>query len=102
MPILTKPNSSLQSLRTLPPFPPVATKLMQLIKQDNADFRQAANLLKTDAALTVEVLRLANASSGGARFPVTSLLQAISLLGVTRIVSLSATLCVARLLKPVS
>jgi len=89
-------------LRMLPPFPPVATKLMQLIKQDRSDFRKAVDLLKSDTALTVEVLRLANSASSGARFPITSLLQAISLIGVNRIVSLAATLCMGRLLKPVA
>lgn len=75
---------------------------MTLIRQENADFRQAVELLKTDAALTVEVFRLANSAGGGAKHPITSLLQALSLLGVNRIVSLATTLCVGRLLKPVA
>lgn len=102
MPTLTQPNPSLQSLRTLPPFPVVATKLMALVRQETADFRKVVELLKTDAALTVEVLRLANSASGGARFPITSVLQALSILGMNRIVSLATTLCVGRLLRPVA
>jgi HD-like signal output (HDOD) protein len=75
---------------------------MTVMRQENADFRQVVELLKTDAALAVEVLRLANSAGGGSRYPVTSLLQAISLLGANRIVSLAATVCVGRLLKPVA
>ena len=75
---------------------------MVLVRQENADFRKAVDVLETDAALTVEVLRLANSASGGARFPITSVLQALSILGMKRIVSLAITLCVGRLLRPVA
>ena len=55
-----------------------------------------------DTGLTVEVLRLANSASGGAKFPINSVLQALALLGVNRIVSLATTLCVGKLVKPVA
>jgi HD-like signal output (HDOD) protein len=99
---LTKPNPSRLALRNLPPFSPVATKLMTLLRQENSSFKDAADLLKSDAALTAEVLRLANSPSAGLRFPTTSVLQALSVLGVNRIASLAVTLCVGRLLKPVA
>ena len=75
---------------------------MTLLRQENTSFRDAADLLKSDAALTAEVLRLANSPMTGLRFPTTSLLQALSVLGVNRIASLTTTLCVGRLLKPLA
>ena len=75
---------------------------MMLLRQENTSFRDAAQLLKSDAALTAEVLRLANSPMAGSRFPTTSLLQALSVLGVNRVASLTTTLCVGRLLKPVA
>lgn len=102
MSALTKLNPSRLALRNLPPFSPVAARLMTLLRHENAGFREAADLLKSDAALTAEVLRLANSPTSGLRFPTTSLLQALSVLGVNRIASLTTTLCVGRLLKPVA
>lgn len=102
MSTLNKPNSSLQMLRSLPPFPPVAAKLMNLLRQENTNFSDAVELLKKDASMTIEVLRLANSASAGSRFPITTLLQALSTIGVNRIISLATTLCVGRLLKPVA
>ena len=99
---LTKPNPSRLGLQNLPPFLPVATKLMALLRQESTSLRDAADLLKSDAAMTAEVLRLANSPMAGLRFPTTSLLQALSMLGVNRISSLTTTLCVGRLLKPVA
>lgn len=75
---------------------------MGLLRQENTSFKEAADLMKSDAALTAEVLRLANSPMTGLRFPTASLLQAMSVLGVNRITSLTATLCVGRLLKPVA
>ena len=75
---------------------------MMLLRQENTSFRDAADLLKSDAGLTAEVLRLANSPMAGLRFPTTSLLQALSVLGVNRVSSLTTTLCVGRLLKPVA
>jgi HD-like signal output (HDOD) protein len=86
----------------LSPFSPVAAKLMTLLRRENSSFREAADLLKSDASLTAEVLRLANSPMAGLRFPTTSLLQALSVLGVNRIASLTTTLCVGRLLKPLA
>ena len=99
VPISAKTSPSLHTLRALPPFPPVAAKLMNLLRQENVDFRHAVELMKLDPSITTEVLRLANSASSGSRFPTTSLLQALSVLGVSRIVSLATTLCVGQLVK---
>jgi len=73
-----------------------------MLRQGNVSFVDAADLMKSDASLAAEVLRMANSPLVGLRYPTTSLLQALSVLGVSRIVSLTTTLCVGRLLKPVA
>jgi len=75
---------------------------MTMLRQGNVSFVDAADLMKSDAALAAEVLRMANSPLIGLRYPTTSLLQALSVLGVSRIVSLTTTLCVGRLLRPVA
>lgn len=89
-------------LRSLPPFPPVAAKLMNMLRQEDANLDDAIELMKNDASMAMELLRLANSAAAGTRFPITTMLQALSVLGVNRIVSLATTLCVSRLLKPVT
>jgi HD-like signal output (HDOD) protein len=99
---LSKPNPSRLVLRNLPPFSPVASKLMTLLRREEMNFKEAAELMKSDAAMAAEVLRLANSPMTGLRFPTTSILQALSVLGINRVASLTTTLCVGKLLKPVA
>lgn len=90
-------STALSALRNLPPFPPVAVRLMSLLGQDRTSFAEAAQLLSTDAGLSAEVLRLAN-SPLGARYGASSVLQALSILGLARVSGLVLTLSVARFL----
>ena len=102
MTTLSKPTPSRLVLRNLPPFSPVASKLMTLLRRDGVNFKEAAELMKSDAAMSAEVLRLANSPMTGLRFPTSNILQALSVLGINRVVSLTTTLCVGKLLKPVA
>ncbi len=86
------------ALRNLPPFPPVAAKLIALLARRDTAFGEVARLLSSDAALSAEVLRMANSPFGG-RYGTNSILQALSLIGVTRVSSLVVTLSVSRLLQ---
>jgi HD-like signal output (HDOD) protein len=90
------------SLPNLPAFSPVASKLMMIFGHEHVNFREAADLVRSDAAFSTEILRLANSSLTGMRFPCLSILHAITLLGVKHIASLATTLCVGKLVKQVS
>jgi HD-like signal output (HDOD) protein len=87
------------ALRNLPPFPPIAGKVISLLGSESFSFKEIADTLKTDAALSGEVLRLANSALVGARYPVTTIPQALPLLGSTRLTGLLLTLCVSKFLK---
>ena len=75
----------LSGIRSLPPFPTVAAKLLGLINNDDSGFREVSRLLMTDTALSSEVLRLANSAVFGFRQEVTTILKALCLVGTNRV-----------------
>lgn len=88
------------ALKNLPPFPPVASKVIRMLTSDFVSFQAVGDALKTDAGLSAEVLRLANSPLiATTRYEVTSILQALNLLGVKRLAGLVMTLALSKLLK---
>src|SRR5437016_1877293 len=98
--MLTESSPSRLAAPNLPAFSPVASKLMTLLRREQVNFREVAELIKSDAGLSVELLRLANSPITGVRFPPTSILHALSILGVRQVASLTTTLSIGKLLKP--
>lgn len=82
------------------PFSPVALRLLQLVRDEDVSFREVAVLMSRDPALSAEVLRLANSPVFGTRSEVRSVLQAISLLGLKRVMPLFMTSAVSRFCWP--
>jgi putative nucleotidyltransferase with HDIG domain len=87
------------ALKNLPPFPPVACKVMNLLGRPDISFREVGDTLKTDAALTAEVLRLANSALAGPKYRVTSVMQALAMVGSDRLAGLLLTLSLSKILK---
>src|SRR5579862_5627976 len=52
-------SNKLSGIKSLPAFPAVACKLLGVISNDDADFREVSRLIMTDTALCGQVLRLA-------------------------------------------
>ena len=75
----------LSGIKSLPPFPAVAAKLLGLINDDDSGFRDVSRWLMTDTALSSEVLRLANSAVFGFRQEVTTILKALCLVGTNRV-----------------
>ncbi len=65
---------------------------MQLTSSGSAHLSEVQEVLRTDAAFSAEVLRLANSPLLGTRREVTSILQAVAMLGFERIKALTTTL----------
>ncbi|MEO7145382.1 MAG: HDOD domain-containing protein [Bryobacteraceae bacterium] len=86
-------------LRNLPPLPAIATRLLRLLGNEDVSFLEVANLLRSDAALSAEVLRIVNSPLFATR-RVDSILQALSLLGVERLNSLVMMLSLCKFLAP--
>ena len=92
MPHQTAERAHLPSvLNDLPPFPIVAIKALQLVSNEKAPMRELSELIRTDAALSGEILRIANSALYGLRIEVESALTAMVLLGLDRIKSVVVT-----------
>ena len=70
-----------RSLQQLPQFPAVATKVLRALSDDHAQMQEIERLVRADAALSSEVLRIVNSPLYGLSSPVSSVKQALMLLG---------------------
>jgi putative nucleotidyltransferase with HDIG domain len=87
------------ALKDLPPYRPVARKLMRLTAQMDVQLEQIQQVLRMDAAFTADVLRLANSPLIGVRREIKSVMQAVMMLGLERIKALATTLSLRVFLK---
>jgi putative nucleotidyltransferase with HDIG domain len=79
------------ALEGLPPFPPVATRILEVLSQEDAVLVQIAELIRMDAAFTAELLRLANSAAYGFASRIDNVARAIMLLGTERVKALTMT-----------
>jgi HD-like signal output (HDOD) protein len=76
----------------LPPLPEIASRLMQLLRdEDAADPRNVAELVGNEPAMTASILRMANPASFGGLRPVAELDEAIARLGMRQVGALVTT-----------
>ena len=81
-------------LSSLPPFSPAACRLLQLMGDETADFREVSRVLSVDAALSSQLLRVANSALLGCRHEITSIMQAMFVLGVDRLRDIVITVAI--------
>ncbi|MCP5114463.1 MAG: HDOD domain-containing protein [bacterium] len=81
------------SLRDLPPFPWVTTKVLQLFVApiEEIEMVKLTDLIRADASLSSEVLRRANSAAYGFRSQVSSIEHAVAMIGFDRVRSLTLT-----------
>ncbi len=72
----------------IPSMPQVAARFLEIIQDPDFEYRDVVELLSTDPGMTGEILRLANSPLFGVTRKITSLAQALTLLGLKRIRSL--------------
>jgi putative nucleotidyltransferase with HDIG domain len=87
------------ALRELPPFPSIAVKLLQLLSDEEVQVKELIELLRSDAALSAELLRRANSAMYGARTQVSSLQQGLVLLGFDQVRSLAMAVALGSYVK---
>ena len=75
----------------LPPFPQVAVRVLQLASDENVQLHQLCDLIATDPAFASEVLTVANSALYAPRYPSTSILQAIAILGANALQGMCVT-----------
>ena len=77
------------ALRLLPPFPAIAHRILALAGQEDASPQEVGGLIRLDASFSAELLRFANSALFGVRREVTSLSQAVAILGMDRVKSMA-------------
>ena len=86
----------------LPPLPPIASQIMKMCRDESTEVEQLAQLMSQDPAVVARLLQIANSSYyGGARHKVTSIAQAITLLGMEAVSSLALSFCFYRLCRDI-
>jgi len=94
MPLLTGIDRRL--LTRLPAFSPVAIRLLSVLADEHASFREVARLIELDPVLAGEALRLANSGLFGRRFEVRSVMTAVAILGVGKLSQIVVTVALWR------
>lgn len=79
------------SLKKVPPFPPVAAKLLSLLSSPAVDTNEVADLISSDATFTARLLQRVNSAEFGFVSDITNVRRAVALLGLdlTRQVTLA-------------
>jgi len=77
------------ALERMPAFPPVAARLLRVASDENAAVADVVYLLRSDPALSAEVIRYANSPLFSFAADIKTLDQAVPLLGVRKIRSLA-------------
>jgi len=75
----------------LPPFPQVAIRVLQLARNENVQLHQLCDLISSDPAFASEVLTVANSVLYAPRYPATSILQAVAVLGANTLQGMCVT-----------
>ncbi|HEV2487634.1 MAG TPA: HDOD domain-containing protein [Terracidiphilus sp.] len=75
----------------LPPFPQVAIRVLQLANNENVQLHQLCELISSDPAFASEVLTVANSALYAPRYPSSSILQAIAVLGANTLQGMCIT-----------
>ncbi|WP_320040065.1 HDOD domain-containing protein [uncultured Desulfobacter sp.] len=87
-------ESDIQAVLTLdrdnlPSFPQVAAKLLELSKDDTASLEEVAKIVETDPGISIRVLELVNSTFYGLNRKVTTLPDAVVILGLDEIKKLA-------------
>jgi putative nucleotidyltransferase with HDIG domain len=69
----------------IPPFPQIAMRILHLTESENSSMAQLSKLISSEPAFSSEVLAIANSALYATRFPITSVLQAVAILGMDRL-----------------
>jgi putative nucleotidyltransferase with HDIG domain len=87
------------ALSLLPPFPAIAHRILALASQEHVGAYEVGAVIKLDPSFSAEVLSFANSALFGARCRITSLTQAVALLGLNRVKSMATFVAVNNMVR---
>ena len=89
-----------KTCKSLPVLTPLASKILKICDDENVNATALAQLISQDSGMVAQILFMANSAYyGGMRHKVTSVVQAVTLLGFSTIANLALSLCFYRLIK---
>jgi HD-like signal output (HDOD) protein len=92
-------EKELGNVKDLPTLPMVLRQVSALIENNETDMKKIADVIMTDTALTVRIIRLVNSAFYGLRNRVTSITQAVVIVGLRAVYNLMLGLTVIKLFK---
>jgi len=75
----------------LPPFPQVAVRVLQLANNETVQLHQLCDLISSDPAFASEVLTVSNSLLYAPRYPSTTIMQAVAVLGANTLQGMCLT-----------
>jgi putative nucleotidyltransferase with HDIG domain len=90
-----KLNEILTKVNSFPTMPGAGAKMLTLLEEPDTEVSEIEKILRYDAGLTANVLRLANSAYFGLPSKIGSLKQAVILLGLKRLTQLVVASCVS-------
>jgi putative nucleotidyltransferase with HDIG domain len=96
--LLARPQAP-WALRLVPPFPAVAHRILALVGKEHVSANELGALVKMDPSFSAELLRFANSALFGVRGDVTSLAQAIVIVGTDRIKTMATMVAMNRMVR---
>ena len=86
-------------VKSFPGMPVTATKLLKMLDDPDSTAAQIEDVLRYDAGLTANILKLTNSAYFGIPSKVSSVRQAIMMLGWKRLLQLVMTMCMSTVMK---
>jgi diguanylate cyclase (GGDEF)-like protein len=90
---------AIESCRSLPSAPAVVLQILDLVQDPNVSTSKLAKAITRDPALVAKILKVANSAWCGVRHEVSTLDQAINLLGLNGIMSLALSFSLVQKLR---
>ena len=87
-------DTKFRRLEGLAPFPAVATKLLRVLSRDDVNITEIVSLVRADAALASELLRVVNSAAYAHPAPIGSIQQAVTFLGLEKVKNLAMAVSV--------
>jgi HD-like signal output (HDOD) protein len=86
--------------KSLPILSPLASNILKMCQNEETEISELANIISQDPGMAAQILFMANSGYyGGSGHKVTSMLQAVTLLGFSTIANLALSFCFYRLIK---
>lgn len=90
----------IKSCKSLPILSPLASTILKMCQNEETHASELATLISQDPGMAAQILFMANSGYyGGSRHKVTSIRQAVTLLGFSTIANLALSFCFYRLIK---